>query len=123
MTKQEIFESLIKDPDIRWNARIIQALVSNIELSIENNLDPQRIDYTANKVRSRIYEGVVFFNKFAQDINFEFPPHFLETCIFAYSGEKSRYHLEQLGLEFDEELAQIMVANGWLPEHYRKEQK
>lgn len=122
MTAQEKFEELNRSQDVKWHKRIIQAWLSNIELSIENYLDESRHDFQANKVRSRIYEAESFFKKYSKDINFEFPSNFISTCIYVYSGEKSLEHIKQLGFEIDLELAKILEASKWLPEHYKKTQ-
>ena len=114
MTAQEKFEELEKNQDLKWHKRIIHALVSNIELSIKNNLDVSKHDFQSNKVRCRIYEAESFFQKYSKDINFEFPKNFISTCIYAYSGEVSLEHITQLGFEIDLELAKILEADKWL---------
>ena len=114
MTAQEKFEELEKNQDLKWHKRIIRALVSNIELSIKNNLDVSKHDFQSNKVRCRIYEAESFFQKYSKDINFEFPKNFISTCIYAYSGDESIKHITQLGFEIDLELAKILEADKWL---------
>ena len=119
MTNKEFFQILKTDPIMQFYSRAtIQAIVSQVELAIDQAIDSICVLEKNNRYKSLIISAVKEWERIKKTFDFDFPPLFITSAIRAYSGEKSEYYLDSIGLEWDNELASLLAT--WLPENYRR---